>query len=339
MCEPEPVRLETEPSVSVVIAAFNAEATIERAVGSVLRQTCPASEVIVIDDASTDATRSIVQRLAAAHPCVRLIVSERNGGPARARNVGFRAARSEWLAIHDADDAWCANRLEMMLDAARRHRADIVADNMLLYDAGAEVVTRTGFPVTRGVRAIKPIDVFQQDVQLGAEFGFGLLQPMIRSEFLRAHDLAYDEHLRYGEDMLFLAEMLLVGARGVVIPDPLYVYTTRIGERSGKTSLHSRSIPRFDLIADAMLALKTRYPIVVQPELDRAISKLARRYRVVHDANLAKAERLESGVVAYAIYLSRRPAVLGQVMRQKVRVIMRSLQARRARHHDIALAA
>jgi len=157
-------------SVSVIIPAFNAQATIERAVMTVVNQTHPPLEVIVVDDASTDGTRDVVRRLAKAEPRIKLLENATNRGPSGSRNRGFQAAQGEWVAIQDADDAWVETRLELMLDAAQRHDADFVADNMLLHDIGTDQITRTGFAVERGLRWIKPIDPFEQDVQFGAEF-------------------------------------------------------------------------------------------------------------------------------------------------------------------------
>jgi succinoglycan biosynthesis protein ExoO len=309
-------------SVSVIIPAFNAQETIERAVTTVLAQTRPPLEVIVVDDASKDGTRELVRRLAKADPRVKLLENEVNRGPSGSRNRGFAAAAGEWVAIQDADDAWVETRLELMLDAAERHGADFVADNMLLHDAGTDQITRTGFAVERGLRWIKPIDPFEQDVQLGAEFGYGLLQPMIRKRFLDEHGLAYNETLRYGEDMIFLMEMLFCGIRAIIIPDPGYIYTTRVGEFSGVASPHSKSVPRFDLISDGLDLLRAKYPQAITPQIERAMSRLGRRYRVVHASNVARQERLQRGLLAYAAYLGRRPSVIAHVLRQQGRKLV-----------------
>src|SRR5438874_4257509 len=97
-------------SVSVIIPAYNAEETIERAVMTVVNQTRPPLEIIVVDDASTDGTRDVVRRLAKADPRVKLLENPTNRGPSGSRNRGFKAALGEWVAIQDADDAWVETR-------------------------------------------------------------------------------------------------------------------------------------------------------------------------------------------------------------------------------------
>ena len=96
---------------SAVIPLFDKERHIERAIRSVAAQTVPPSEILVVDDGSTDGGAAIVKRLAAEITSIRLIQQE-NGGVSRARNVGIRSAGSEYIAFLDADDEWLSDFLE-----------------------------------------------------------------------------------------------------------------------------------------------------------------------------------------------------------------------------------
>ena len=95
------------PRFSVVIPAFNAAATLARAIGSVRAQSWPAHEIIVVDDGSTDATAEVARQSGEA---VRLI-RQKNCGVSVARNAGAAAATGEWLAFLDADDWYAPDRL------------------------------------------------------------------------------------------------------------------------------------------------------------------------------------------------------------------------------------
>ena len=97
------------PRFSVVIPAFNAAATLARAIESVLAQSWPAYEIIVIDDGSTDATAAVARQFGGA---VRLI-RQHNSGVAAARNAGAAAARGDWLAFLDADDWYADDRIRL----------------------------------------------------------------------------------------------------------------------------------------------------------------------------------------------------------------------------------
>jgi glycosyltransferase involved in cell wall biosynthesis len=105
------------PRVSVVIPAHNASETIARAIASVQAQTPPPDEILVVDDASTDDTAAIAEKLGAR--TIRLLV---HAGAAAARNAGIAAATGEIIAFQDADDEWLPDKflrqLPLLADAS-----------------------------------------------------------------------------------------------------------------------------------------------------------------------------------------------------------------------------
>ena len=102
--------------VSVVIAAWNAEAYIAEAIESVLGQTVPPDEVIVVDDGSTDGTRGILDRFGE-----RIVaLGQANSGQAVTVNKGLAIARGELIGFCDADDLWTPRKLEMQLALLER---------------------------------------------------------------------------------------------------------------------------------------------------------------------------------------------------------------------------
>ncbi|MEX0628552.1 MAG: glycosyltransferase family A protein [Cucumibacter sp.] len=111
--------LSSNPTVSVIIAAFNAEAFIERTLKSATLQTMRNIEIIVVDDGSTDATGAIVERMGKTDERLRLIRTD-NHGVAAARNRGLWEARGEFVAPLDADDVWHMRKLEMQVGALQR---------------------------------------------------------------------------------------------------------------------------------------------------------------------------------------------------------------------------
>jgi glycosyltransferase involved in cell wall biosynthesis len=102
-------------SVSVVIPAYNAEGQIGRAIESVLKQTQPAEEIIVVDDGSTDRTAEVVKE----HGDAVTYLYQKNAGAAAARNRGIETARSEWIAFLDSDDTYAPRKLERQADLMR----------------------------------------------------------------------------------------------------------------------------------------------------------------------------------------------------------------------------
>lgn len=98
--------------MSVVIPVFNRPRRIRRAVASVLRQTSPPAEIILVDDGSTDATPQVLRSLQKSEtPDILLLTHSQNRGVASARNTGIRQARNEWIALLDSDDEWLPEKL------------------------------------------------------------------------------------------------------------------------------------------------------------------------------------------------------------------------------------
>ena len=97
--------------VSVVIPIYNAERYLAASLASALAQTYPHVEILAVDDGSTDGS---VERLR-AHGDRVVLLQQRNGGAAAARNRGVRHARGEWIAFLDADDCWAPTKLEQQL--------------------------------------------------------------------------------------------------------------------------------------------------------------------------------------------------------------------------------
>lgn len=99
--------------ISVIIPVHNRASVIVRAIRSVLSQSLPAKEIIVVDDGSTDQTSTVVER---EFPEVRLI-QQKNLGVSAARNTGIHHASGDWIALLDSDDEWKPEKLQRQVSA------------------------------------------------------------------------------------------------------------------------------------------------------------------------------------------------------------------------------
>jgi glycosyltransferase involved in cell wall biosynthesis len=104
--------------VSVIIPAYRSAGTIRRAIDSVLAQTYPAAQIIVVDDGSPDDQAAVVEQTYG--PRV-MLVRQPNGGASSARNAGIDRAAGNYIAFLDADDYWEADRLALQLALFDRH--------------------------------------------------------------------------------------------------------------------------------------------------------------------------------------------------------------------------
>jgi len=144
------------PAVSIVVPAFNAAAWIDDTLLSIVNQSFADWELIVADDASTDATPNIVATWAAKDARIRTVrLALNSGGPAGPRNAAVEQARAPWVAFCDADDLWHRRKLEVQLQVAQLHGADLVCSEIRDFEpphlpaqdvtmAGLSAVTRIG---------------------------------------------------------------------------------------------------------------------------------------------------------------------------------------------------
>ena len=119
------------PLVSVVIPSYNHGRFLGRALQSVLDQTYTKSEVIVIDNHSTDNTDAVMASFADLR--ITYIKIHNNGIIAASRNIGLRLAKGEWIAFLDSDDYWSRNKLEQCI--LNRSNNDVIYHKLMCYKA------------------------------------------------------------------------------------------------------------------------------------------------------------------------------------------------------------
>ncbi|HEY6545475.1 MAG TPA: glycosyltransferase family 2 protein [Dokdonella sp.] len=203
--------------VSVVMPAWNAAGTIARSIESVLGQRHAQFELLVVDDASTDATAQLVDGYAMADARVRLIRQPANGGVAAARNTGIAAARGEYVAFLDSDDWWHPAKLERQLAQMRRENAQVSYCSYQRVAEDGRVLSLV----------VPPREVTHAQ--------------MLRSNFIGnltgmyARSLGNGEFLRIGhEDYVFWLQMVRRAGRAIRIEHdgPLAFYLVREGSVS-----------------------------------------------------------------------------------------------------------
>lgn len=142
------------PLVSVIIPAFNRQAVIGRAVNSVLSQTVEDLEVIVVDDASTDDTVSVVESIGDSR--IRCLRHTENRYAAAARNTGMASARGHFIAFLDSDDEWLPRKLELQLERLN----DLDGNWACVY--GSARLFKNGSPTPQISRALAEGDLLRK---------------------------------------------------------------------------------------------------------------------------------------------------------------------------------
>jgi succinoglycan biosynthesis protein ExoO len=315
---------------SVIIPAYNVSGIVERAVRSAAAQTFPPLEILVIDDCSTDDTGEVVSALGREIPSLRLLSTPTNGGPSAARNVGLREAKADWIALLDADDAWKPGRLKRLSEVASATSADLVADNLVLWDAVQEKQFRPAyFELQEAQKQITLLDVFRADDNFNfSKASFALMKPIYRREFLADHKLEYNESMKIGEDFFLLAESLFNGAKVILIEEAYYIYSMPSGP-SGR-SPHSRSVQDVSKLPGQTDLLTQRYGDRMDPTLRRAVDDFRKTFTLLHQSNVARTYRWSGHYAQYFAYIAARPELARRLISRAAMKIVKRMDRRRS---------
>ena len=243
------------PCISVIIPAYNREHLIRETLRSLLNQTLPADEIIVVDDGSTDHTSEVVLQVANnwkletgnLKPEIKVIRQE-NAGPAKARNAGFAVSKGEFIHFFDSDDLAAPNKHELQLKVLQESGADIAYGPWVKGQIGNgkfmpenHVLQQFGLPKGDLVKALL------------TNWSIVPHACLFRRSIVEKTG-GFPEHLFGTEDQMMFLNCLLAGAKVVHSPETLELY--RLGDASKITAVgegqrrHIKNWAKFLIEAD-----------------------------------------------------------------------------------------
>ena len=246
--------------ISVIMPAHNCASTVADAIASLQKQTHKDLEIIVIDDCSTDETYNVTADLAQNDQRIILLKTPKNLRAGGARNMGFEVMTGDWVTLLDADDWWEPNRVENMLKAAENYNVDVVLDNLLIYDhVTKKIVGQTNFANSRKPTALTQENIFVLDRPTRGRDAIGYSQPLIRTDFFVKHHFRYWCKYRTTEDFILLVDIVMAGARIIILPDAFYIYRHHISPSTGQASPLSHAEDATKAISNACDDLIEKY--------------------------------------------------------------------------------
>jgi len=279
------------PDVSVVVAAHDVEAHLERAVTSALAQEGVRVEVVVVDDASRDRTAVVARRLDDADSRVTAISNATNLGPGGTRDVAIAAATGRWVAVLDADDAMWPGRLARLVEVSERERLDVIADVPVLHDLTAGRDAPKQLPADGHLQRLAVDDLLPSPER--DQLDLGLLKPVFRRSLATDGRWRYPNGVRHGEDFELYLRLVAQGVDFGLLHEHGYVYSTRIGAVSGSWSPGTSTTVDYLGIArrcDRLAERQDNTPAVVR--VLRAKARQARRGNRVYGWTLVRRREL-----------------------------------------------
>jgi len=195
--------------VSAVVPTYNNAEYIKGAINSILAQTHPVDEIIIIDDGSSDDTEALVDNIIKKSNNI-IYIKQDNQGPSSARNRGITAASGDWLAFLDADDLWTPDKIALQIETLQRE------PGLKLIAADMNEIDRQGKPIVESVLAkYQLLDKFQS---LGGKAVPNALAALLEKNFIPTGTVlvervslaaagGFNTNIRFGEDLELWAKI------------------------------------------------------------------------------------------------------------------------------------
>lgn len=255
----------SNPKVSVIVAAYNAEKYLSRCLDSIIVQTFHDWECIVVNDGSKDATGELIDEYAVKDSRFRPI-HKPNGGVASARQAGLDAAAGAYTIHFDSDDWIDPEMLAEMVESAEANHADMVFCDFYFIHPGEIVEYRSQRP--------KSLNSLSLMGEMMFDLHGSLCNKLIRRSLLKEYDIRFIDKMDIAEDQYMVLRLLAHGITVSYIPKAFYHYD----HTQNNESLCNRGVLAVDRLKPLELISSYTDVSPVQDYFDRAVFHLAFEY-------------------------------------------------------------
>lgn len=216
--------------VSFIIPVYNVENLLKQCIDSIVKQTVPSWEIILVDNGSTDSSGRICDDYAKCDARITVFHQE-NKGPASARNIGLNKATGEWIAFIDSDDWIETDYIEKLSPYMKGERDIIFFAYDIVTEHGKKVVLDKNVKVTE-ISEIEMKILEKQSIDTGAgnehtivgKYRGQVWSKLYRKQFLLDNNLYARENLMRSQDVMFNLEVYGKAKKGIFVPEVLYHY-------------------------------------------------------------------------------------------------------------------
>lgn len=210
------------PLISIVVPVYQVEDYIANTIESVVNQSYPSFEVVLVNDGTKDRSIDIALPILNSSNVRYTLVNQDNKGLAAARNAGIRKSTGKWIICVDSDDIIAPEFLERLFEAGNKYSTDVVSCSFQSVDA-KNIFKK---PAIKG----KNLILNRNEILISfLKRKFRIIAPgmLMKKEFLEKNNLWYDESIKYSEDQHFIWRVLLSANRVTLVKDQLYNYLNR----------------------------------------------------------------------------------------------------------------
>lgn len=201
--------------VSIIVPVYNAERYIKRLLDSILNQTMPNYEIILVNDGSTDASESILEEYAKKDKRI-VLVNVQNGGVSKARNIGLSKTTGEYVTFIDADDYIENDLIETLYEKAIQTNCDIVITGYYI------VSQKNKIRMFDNCEEKLSNDMAMEELIRNRKIGMSVWAKLFKRNIISS--LKFDENYKNYEDRLFVFEAIRNSQNVLIIPNTLYNY-------------------------------------------------------------------------------------------------------------------
>lgn len=213
--------MKNNTTVSVVVPIYNTERYLPQCLNSLVQQTLPGIEIILVDDGSTDCSKEICRQYADKYSFVKLI-HQKNSGVTQALKTGMAAVTGEYYSFCGSDDFVDLNFYKRLYEAAQKSNADIAQCGYSMYYSDSDIVPfeerRVANAITKAKgNAEKVMDVLLLSPSL-------TVRRIHKTSLTKNYNIDFDSEIRIAEDLLFSCYTLLVAKKVVYVNQTGYFY-------------------------------------------------------------------------------------------------------------------
>lgn len=235
------------PKVSFIVPVYNTQEFLPRCLDSLLGQTCPDVEIVVVNDGSPDGSAAIIDEYARMDFRVR-VVEKSNGGLSSARNAGMDVARGDIIDFVDSDDYVEPNLAEFLVGTFAEEHSEIVVFGAVCEPAelASKRIQQLLSPEARVSESFDPALLFSANAQPY------VWRAAYSRELIERESLRFAENVRFAEDVVFQLESYPLSAKTIIAPDRLYHY---VMQEKSLTHVFNAGAKRMDKVDSHLLVL------------------------------------------------------------------------------------